>query len=85
MLKTYNVTFFNGESRQQPGKPCDYMLCLVEDEGGRPVELYTEVLEPSDLTAGDMAAWDYAMFDDMKVEIIRQAELLGVAADQLAF
>lgn len=85
MLSTYNVTFFNGESRQQPGKGCDYMLCWIEDEDGRSVELYAELLEPDGSAVNDMAAWDYAVFNDLKVEITRQAKDYGITAEQLEF
>ena len=85
MLSTYKVTFFNGESRLQPGKGCVYMLCFVEDEDGEPVELYTEALEPDGSAVDDMAAWDYAVFNDLKADIIRQAKNCGIAAEQLVF
>ena len=84
-MKKYIVGYYNGESRQQPGKGCDYMICAARDEDGEPVELYAEMLEPDGLAVGDMAAWDYAIFNDLKADIIRQAKDCGIAAEQLAF
>ena len=85
MLSIYKVKFFSGESRQQPGKGCDYMLCWVEDEDGRPVELYAEVLEPDSSAVDDMAAWDCMIFTGLKAEIIRQAKDCGIVAEELEF
>ena len=84
-LKKYRVGYHNGESRQQPGKACDYMTCWVKDEDGGSIELYAEMLEPDGLVVDDMAAWDYAIFNDLKADIIRQAKDCGIAAEQLAF
>ena len=84
-MKKYSIGYHNGESRQHPGKACDYMLCFVEDEAGAPVELYAEALEPDGSAVDDMAAWDYAVFNDLKADIIRQAKDCGIAAEQLVF
>ena len=85
MLRTYKVNFSNSESRQQPGKGCDYMVCAARDEDGRPVELYAEMLEPDGLAVDDMSAWDCSIFNDLKADIIRQAKDCGIAAEQLVF
>ena len=84
-LEKYRVRFYNGGSRQHPGKACDYMICWVEDEDSNSIELYAEALEPDGSAVADMVAWDYAIFNDLKAEIIDQAERLGVAAEQLEF
>lgn len=83
--KNYEVKFFGGESRQQPGKGCDYMVCWVDDECGDPVELYTEVLEPDGLTVNGSVAWDDIVYDYLKAEIINQAKTYGITAEQLEF
>lgn len=84
-MKKYTVRYHNGESRQQPGKGCDYMLCWVENEGGNSVELYAEILCPDDVAEDAVDDWSDSVYDDLKAEIIEQAELLGVAAEQLEF
>ena len=84
-MEKYRVGYYNGASRQQPGKACDYMLCWVKDEDSNPIELYAEALEPDSSTVDDMAAWDYVIFNDLKADIIRQAKDCGIAAEQLAF
>ena len=84
-MKKYDIGYYGGESLQHPGKACDYMACWVEDEDSSSVELYAEALQPDGSAVEDMAAWDWAIFSDLKAEIIEQAKLLGVAAEQLEF
>ena len=84
-MKKYNVGYYSGESLQYPGKGCDYMICAARDEDGRPVELYAEVICPDDVTEDTVDAWSDSVYDDLKAEIIEQAELLGVAESQLIF
>ena len=84
-MKKYTVGYYGGESLQYPGKSCDYMICAARDEGGRPVELYAEVICPDDVTEDSIDAWSDSVYDDLKAEIVRQAKGYGIAADQLEF
>ena len=84
-MKKYNIGYYGGESLQHPGKACDYMICAARDEAGEPVELYAEVICPDDVTEDNIDAWSESIYDDLKAEIIEQAERLGVAAEQLEF
>lgn len=85
MLKKYRVEFSGGESRQQPEKGCDYMICAAWDKDGDPVELYAEIVSPEGLTIEDADAWSDSVYDDLKAEIIRQAKDYGITAEQLEF
>lgn len=84
-MKKYNVGYYSGESLQHPGKGCDYMICAALDEAGEPIELYAEMICPDDVTEDNVDAWSDSVYDDLKAEIIEQAELLGVPAEQLEF
>ena len=67
------VTFEGGESRQDPEKAVDYMLVNLTDG----TELYAE----AEAVEGD----DWANFDALKAEILRQAAEKGISADRLYF
>ena len=82
---TYTVDYFGGESRKQPGKSCDYLLCYVDDEDGKLVELYAEALCPDDVTEETIDDWSDGVYDDLKAEIIEQAKEYGIVAEQLEF
>lgn len=83
--KKCKVEYYGGESRQQPEKACDYMICAAWDEDGDPVELYAEIICPDDVTEDNVDAWSDSVYDDLKAEIIRQAKDYGITADQLIF
>ena len=84
-MKKYIVGYYGGESLQHPGKACDYMICAARDEDGEPVEMYAEVICPDDVTEDSIDTWSASVYDDLKAEIIEQAKVLGVAAEQLEF
>lgn len=84
-MKNYIIGYYGGESLLQPGKSCDYMICVSQDENGEPVELYAEAVCPDDVTEDNVDAWSDSVYDDLKAEIIDQAKILGVAAEQLIF
>lgn len=82
--KRYTVTFGSGESRgiMRDGKiqPADWMLSNVEG-----IELYAEMENP---TWNDEKEWfddEFATFDDLKMEIIRQAIAKHLEPDWLDF
>ena len=83
--KKYRVEYYGGESRQQPGKGCDYMICAAWDEDGDPVELYAEIICPDDVTEDNVDDWSDSVSDDLKAEIIRQGKDYGITAEQLEF
>ena len=84
-MKKYTIGYYSGESRQHPGKGCDYMICAARDEYGEPIEMYAEAICPDDVTEDNIDAWSDSVYDDLKAEIIEQAKRLGVAAEQLEF
>lgn len=84
-MKNYIIGYYGGESLLQPGKSCDYMICVSQDENGEPVELYAEIACPDDVTEDSLDAWSDSVYDDLKADIIEQAEAYGIAEDQLEF
>jgi hypothetical protein len=71
-IKAY-VIFEGGESRNRPGIAVDYMLVTLTDG----TELYAE--------AEAVEGKDWANFDDLKTEILQQAEEKGISPDRLNF
>ena len=67
------VIFEGGESRNNPEKAVDYMLVNLTDG----TELYAE----ADPVEGN----DWANFDTLKAEILKQAAEAGISADRLYF
>ena len=67
------VVFEGGESRYNPEKAADYMLVKLTDG----TELYAEA-EPVE---GD----EWANFDTLKAEILKQAAEAGISPDRLYF
>lgn len=71
------LRFEAGESRYNPGKGCNYMFAELPDDE----ELYSEVVIPEDCDDAD-----YFAYDELKAEIIRQAEKkAGIPAETLVF
>ena len=64
------VQYSGGESRMNPGKAIDYMLAVVDG-----IELYAEV------DAQD----DNRSYDELRQEIIAQAETKGIKVSRLRF
>lgn len=77
------VLYQAGESRYAPGKGIDFMLCRLNRSEWDDVELYAE----ADPVPGDEPdTWDeLGTYDELKSEILKQAEAEGVPADILHF
>ena len=73
--KKISIGFWGGESRKNPGSGCNYMIAHTEDG----TELYAEVLV--DNTIED----DEYGYEELKVEIIRQAKTNGIDSECLDF
>ena len=83
-MKKINVEFNGGESRQNPGVACDYMIAKTEIDGEE-IELYAEILiddfckengldyDTDDLEAEDMI---YQQLRDDIVELAREHGIL---------
>ena len=72
----YEVRYECGEARMNPGQAVDYMLAMVPVEDGE-VELYAEAEPVEDDECGT--------YDDLKAEILRQAEKAGINVETLKF
>lgn len=84
-MKKHIVGYYGGESLLQPGKACDYMICVSQDETGEPVELYAEIVCPDDVSEDNLDGWSDSVYNDLKADIISQAEAYGIAEEQLIF
>lgn len=92
-MEKYQVSFWGGESRTNPGKGVNYMIATVPDEDGEEVELYAEYPKPEEwagkdveeISAEDLNRFDDESFVSLKNEIIRQAQEIGFNPDQLEF
>lgn len=83
-MNKINVEFNGGESRQNPGVACDYMIAKTEVDGEE-IELYAEILiddfckergldyDTDDLEAEDMI---YQQLRDDIVELAREHGIL---------
>lgn len=83
-MNKINVEFNGGESRQNPGVACDYMIAKTEIDGEE-IELYAEILiddfckehgldyDTDDLEAEDMI---YQQLRDDIVELAREHGIL---------
>ena len=84
IMNKINVEFNGGESRQNPGVACDYMIAKTEIDGEE-IELYAEILiddfckehgldyDTDDLEAEDMI---YQQLRDDIVELAREHGIL---------
>lgn len=92
-MEKYQVSFLGGESRTNPDKGVNYMIVTVPDEDGEDVELYAEAmrpnewegLSPDDIPQEELNKFDDESFQNLKEEIIRQANEIGFNIDQLEF
>lgn len=77
------VLYQAGESRYDPLKGIDFMLCHLDSVDRGDIELYAE----ADPVPGDEPdTWDeLGTYDELKSEILKQAEAEGVPADILHF
>lgn len=71
-MSKYEVSFLGGESRNS-SEAVNYMIADVDG-----VELYSEIVLPDDEDE------DYG-YDELKGEILQQAQDAGIAADDLKF
>lgn len=71
------VLYQAGESRYDPSKGIDFMLCRLDRSEWGDIELYAE----ADPVEGD----ELGTYDELKAEILKQAEAEGVPADILRF
>lgn len=91
-MKRFVVGFWGGESRQNPGVACDYMLAKIEVDGEE-VELYSEILiddfcKEHDIPFGDdfdMGEADAAIYPVLRKEIVEQAAKCGIPESELEF
>lgn len=80
MMERIRVYYNGGESRQHPGKAVDYMLVEIED-----VELYAEAVNPTWDEASESYTDETATYEDLRVEIMRQAVERGIDVTTLEF
>ena len=74
-MKKYKVTYQGGEGRYTTAA-VDWMMVTVETDD-EPLELYAE----REMVEGD----ETATYDDLKADILRQAEENGIDKDSLIF
>lgn len=74
-MKKYKVTYQGGEGRYTTAA-VDWMMVTIETDD-EPIELYTE----REMVEGD----ETATYDDLKADILRQAEENGIDKDSLIF
>lgn len=74
-MKKYKVTYQGGEGRYTTAA-VDWMMVTIETDG-EPIELYAE----REMVEGD----ETATYDDLKADILRQAEENGIDKDSLIF
>lgn len=93
VMEKYQVSFWGGESRTNPGQGVNYMIVAVPDEDGEDVELYAECPEPEEwegrsedeIGQREIKRFADESFVSLKNEIIRQAKGIGFNIDQLEF
>lgn len=91
-MRKFVVGFWGGESRQNPGVACDYLLTKIEVDGEE-VELYAEILiddfcKEHGIPFGDdfdMGEADAAIYPVLRKEIVDQAAKYGISEDELDF
>lgn len=71
-----NVDYQAGRSRYSEAG-IDFMLAEIDG-----IELYAEIENPTDMSTGDEEAVNY---DELKAEIIRQAQEAGIETGRLRF
>lgn len=74
-MKKYKVTYQGGEGRYTTAA-VDWMMVTIETDD-EPIELYAE----REMVEGD----ETATYDDLKADILRQAEENGIDKDSLIF
>lgn len=74
-MKKYKVTYQGGEGRYTTAA-VDWMMVTIETDD-EPIELYAE----REIVEGD----ETATYDDLKADILRQAEENGIDKDSLIF
>lgn len=74
-MKKYKVTYQGGEGRYT-NEAVDWMMVAIETDD-EPIELYAE----REMIEGD----ETANYDDLKADILRQAEENGIDKDSLIF
>lgn len=74
-MKKYKVTYQGGEGRYTTAA-VDWMMVTIETDD-EPIELYAE----REMVEGD----ETATYDDLKADILRQAEKNGIDKDSLIF
>lgn len=74
-MKKYKVTYQSGEGRYTTAA-VDWMMVTIETDD-EPIELYAE----REMVEGD----ETATYDDLKADILRQAEENGIDKDSLIF
>ena len=89
-MNKINVEFNGGESRQNPGVACDYMIAKTEIDGEE-IELYAEILiddfckehgldyDTDDLEAEDM------IYQQLRDDIVEQAREHGILENAMHF
>ena len=88
-----NVIFEGGSSRFNPSAGVNYMLAKAHDKDGDEIELYAEVAAPDDWAGRDpdeiaeeeMERFDKESYNQLKAEILRQAEKNQINPDALDF
>lgn len=74
-MKKYKVTYQGGEGRYTTAA-VDWMMVTIETDD-EPIEMYAE----REMVEGD----ETATYDDLKADILRQAEENGIDKDSLVF
>ena len=74
-MKKYKVTYQGGEGRYTTAA-VDWMMVTIETDD-EPIELYAE----RDMVEGD----EIATYDELKADILQQAEENGIDKDSLVF
>lgn len=74
-MKKYKVTYQGGEGRYT-NEAVDWMMVTIETDD-EPIELYAE----REMIEGD----ETANYDDLKADILRQAEENGIDKNSLVF
>lgn len=92
-MNKINVEFNGGESRQNPGVACNYMIAKTEVDGEE-IELYAEILiddfcnehgidfEDEDFDPEEI---DEDVYPVLRKEIVEQAAKYGITEDALKF
>ena len=79
------IRFEGGEGRMNPEESVNYMIAEYEDKDGEEQELYAEVVDDQKAEPGTDEYDEFYGYDELKDEIIYQAEKAGLDLSTLKF